>query len=144
MDSLSEIVKIPARIHKHLSEYANKSILDPSERTNLEITIDLHWFFLHSKYHKENYNNKKHIGKWKYNATSTEDLFEKIKIILPLVASRQLAVSKFTNLANVFNNEKLIVVYCFSFGLSAKCIGDLLNDRIGDGVYWGSVRFKKP
>ncbi len=143
-DNKPSIIESGASIFKYLSEHSDKTINLPSERDNLELVMDLHWFFLYSRYHKENYNYKRHIGKWKYDATSSRDLLEKVLIILPIVASGMFPVAKFTNLANVFSGEKKIVVYCFPFGPSPYETGGILKEKIGDGIYWGSKKYPEP
>ncbi len=106
----------PAIIFRQLNELADKSINSKRIRQNLNIKIDFHWFFLHSEYYKKKYTCNKHIGKWKYQATSYEDLIEKISIILPIVAHNKISIAKLTNVGNVFSGEKLLLVYCFPFG----------------------------
>jgi len=100
----------------------------------------MHWFFLHSKYHKNNRTYKNYIGKWKYDAVSAEDLFEKVLKIIPLVASKRFPVAKFTNIANVFTGEKLIVVYCFPFGITPDNIGKILTEKGFKNIYWSSKK----
>ncbi len=136
-----ETAKSPALIYKRLAEYARSSIPEEKLFSNLDIIMDFHWFFLHSKESKKNFNTKRHIGKWKYDARSVENLFLIAEAILPLVASGDFPVAKFTNIANVFSGEKLIVVYCFDFGLTPMETGSLFREVAGEGVYWGSERF---
>ncbi|MFC1857701.1 hypothetical protein ACFL9U_06680, partial [Thermodesulfobacteriota bacterium] len=68
----------PATIYRKLIHYMEEKIESVKERDNVDIIIDIHWFFIHSKYHKRNFNYKKHIGKWKYYATSYTDFYDKV------------------------------------------------------------------
>lgn len=137
-EDFTAIAKSPALIYRCLMDHAGNTIANKDTLANLDIIMDFHWFFLHSKKAKEQFNTKRHSGKWKYDATSVEDLIHKAKAILPLVASGDFPVAKFTNIANVFSGEKLIVVYCFNFGHSAKETGDIFSEAVGEDVYWGS------
>lgn len=137
-------INSPAIIYKHLKTHADKVIALETDCKNLDIVIDIHWFFLHSRYHKENFDCKKHIGKWKYDASSPEDLIEKALKVLPFVAKGDFPVVKFTNLPNVFSGEKQIVFFCFPFGPSPKEAQVLLEEKMKVNVYWGSKIFQKP
>lgn len=147
MDKVNELNEIvnqsPAFIYRLLSFYADQMLFSRKDRENLEIVIDIHWFFLYSKYHREQFNYKKHIGKWKYDAISVKDLLDKVLNLLPSVASGDLPVVKFTNIPNVNTGEKLIVAYCFPFGPSPAQAKDILAEKIGTGIYWGSFKFKE-
>ena len=74
---------------------------------------------------------------------SEKDLYDQVYNLLPLVAEGTLPVVKFTNLGNVFTDEKTIVIYCFPFGPSPKKARAILTHAIGEeGVVWGSNFFK--
>ena len=134
----------PASIYRLLTSHADKILVSRKERENLDIVIDMHWFFLHSRYHKEQFNYKKHIGKWKYDAVSFEDLLARVLVLMPSVAAGDLPVVKFTNIPNVTSGEKLIVVYCFPFGPGPEQARDILIEKIGPEIYWGSYRHRSP
>jgi len=97
--------------------------------------------YLHSKYHKENKTYRNYTGKWKYDAVSEEELFEKVCKIIPLVASKKFPVAKFTNIANVLSGEKLIVVYCFPFGPSPREVKNILTRQGLKNIYWSSNKY---
>ncbi len=134
----------PAIIYRQLSEFANYNIESVKFKKNFELIIDYHWFFLHSKYHKYKHGCKKHTGKWKYHAVSDQDLLTKVTKLLPFIAQGKLPVTKFTNIGNIFTDEKIIVIYCFPFSLNPLEIKNLLiNEGIND-IFWGSKKFKEP
>lgn len=137
-------INSPAEIYKHLTTYADKALGSHTDRKNLDVVMDIHWFFMHSKYHKENFDYKKHINKWKYDASSPEDLIEKALTVIPFVAKGDFPVVKFTNLPNVFSGEKQIVFFCFPFGPSPIKAQKLLKEKMRIDVYWGSEKFQKP
>ena len=143
-DVKADINESPQVIYRNLMSFAKKEIESAKERENFEVIIDIHWFFLHSRYHKQNFNYKKHIGKWKYFAISYQDLHDKVYRVIPLVAQGKLPVVKFTNLGNVFSGEKMIVAYCFPFGPSPEEARGFLVSSIGDEIIWGSKKFKEP
>lgn len=134
----------PAAIFKRLKKRADQIITAESERINLDIVIDYHWFFLHSITHKDNFSFKHNFGKWKYHADSFDDLFDKASLLLPYVASGRLPVVKFTNIANVFSGEKQLVVYSFKFGLSPAEVGQIVKSEISDSAYWNSSWYQIP
>lgn len=134
--------KSPAEIYRKLTTCIEKTVVSPEERNNVEVIIDMHWFFIHSKYHKQNFQYKKHIGKWKYCATSNKNLYDHVFKLIPLVAEGKLPVVKFTNTGNVFTGEKTIVVYCFPFGPTPKDAESFLIDTIGKTFFWGSKIFQ--
>jgi len=138
-----DMPKQPFEIMKWLLECVDSAGLSKEERANLDIVIDIHWFFLHSKFHKENYNYKKHIGKWKYDAPSGDKLFHAVKELIPAVARKVLPVVKFTNTGNVLTGERLIVAYCFPFGPEPLEVRNVLLGK-GLDIYWGSTYFKPP
>ncbi len=133
----------PASIFRYLEANANENILSRRERKNLLIKMDIHWFFLHSSFHKKYHKCKQYIGKWKYDALSYEDFFEKILKLLPSVAKGELPVVKFTNYPNVFSGEKKIVIYCFPDGSDPIESKKRLKTELGIDVYWGSERYKE-
>lgn len=135
--------KWPSSIYKLLNRQAELVIISREDRANLDIVMDIHWIFLHSLYHKQNTNYKRHTGKWKYDADSQEDLIEKAKQVMPLVADRTFPVVKFTNLGNVFSGEMLLVVYCFPFGPQPAEAKRLLIEQGLNTIYWGSEKFKE-
>ena len=134
----------PSEIYKLVAERADRLIGSRDERQNLDIVIDIHWFFLHSMSHKQREQWKRHAGKWKYRAHSREDLIEKACRLLPAVASGRLPVVKFTNVANVFTGEMLIVAYCFASGPGAEETKKTLLETIRGEIYWGSNKYKEP
>ena len=135
----------PAVIYKRLIHNARENIY-AEFRDNLDIVLDLHWIFLHSKIFKfrPNINFRQHIGKWKYDASSADDLFEKVFMLLPYVAEDKLPVVKFTNIGNVFSGEKLIVVYYCPNSTPHKEIRQILYDKLKIPFYWGSDKYKEP
>ena len=134
--------KSPAEIFCKITTCLNDTVAPAGERDNVEVIIDMHWFFIHSKYHKKNFQYKKHIGKWKHYATSDESLYDNVFKLIPLVAEGKLPVVKFTNTGNVFTGEKTIVVYCFPFGPTPKDAESILIDTIGKTFFWGSKIFQ--
>jgi len=134
--------KSPAEIYRQLTTCINDTVAHPEERDNVEVIIDMHWFFIHSKYHKKNFQYKKHIGKWKHYGTSDKSLYDNVFKLIPLVAEGKLPVVKFTNTGNVFTGEKTIVVYCFPFGPTPKDAESILIDAIGKTFFWGSKIYK--
>lgn len=143
-DIKADINESPAVIYRNLMSFVNNEIESTKERENFEAIMDIHWFFLHSKYHRRNFSFKKHIGKWKYYATSYNDLYYKVYKVIPLVAEGKLPVVKFTNLCNVFSGEKMIVAYCFPFGPRPEETRDFLVNSIGDDIIWSSEKYKEP
>ena len=125
-------------------DFIEQKINPDKTRHNIDIIIDIHWFFIHSLRHKQEYNIKKHIGKWKFFASSNADLYKTIYEMLPLVAAGKLPVFKFTNLGNVFSGEKTIVAYCFPFGPSPSECKSILRPILGQDPIWGSKFFKEP
>ncbi len=134
----------PIDIYKLLTTVSDKVIKSSDDRANLQIIMDIHWFFLYSKSLKEDKRYKKHIGKWKYHAVSPSDLFKNISQILPSVASATLPVVKFTNIANVFSGERLIVVYCFPTGPDPTEAKNILTSMGWCDFFWGSHRYQAP
>ncbi len=134
----------PALIYRQLSEFIDNNIKSAKLKQNLELIIDYHWFFIHSNHHKRQYNCKNHIGKWKYYAISNQDLLTNVTKILPLIAQGKLPVAKFTNISNVFTDEKTIVVYCFPFQSDPLEIKNYLTKNGLKDIFWGSKKFKAP
>lgn len=140
----AEANQSPALIYRDIMSFVNNKIESANERENFEAIIDIHWFFLHSKYHKRNFNYKRHIGNWRYCAASYKDLIDKVYRVIPLVAEGKLPVVKFTNLGNVFSGEKMIVAYCFPFGPSREEARNLLVNSIGEEIIWDSKKYNEP
>ena len=133
----------PASIFRYLESNADETILSKKDRGNLEIITDIHWIFLHSRFHKKSGKSKHHIGKWKHDANSYEDLLDKILKIIPHVATGEFPVVKFTNYPNVFSGEKTIVIYCFPDCLNPVETRKILERETGIYVYWGSKHYKE-
>lgn len=131
----------PADLYKLLASFASDN-LPSNSRNNLDIVLDYHWIFLHSKQFKETnrLNSHRYIGKWKYDAENSTELIETAKKLISLVADNRLPVVKMTNMGNVHSGECQLVVYCFPE--TAEPL--LVKQLIGKDFYWGSNRFKEP
>lgn len=123
----------PAIIHKSIMDI----LVDSPVNDNLQIVIDFHWFFLQSRRHKAKSGLKNYSGKWKYYAASADVFMESVFNLVPLVASGELPLVKFTNVANVFTGEKEIVAYCFPSGPAKAEAESILAGILGDGIVWG-------
>jgi hypothetical protein len=134
----------PAAIYKILQERAAELILKESEKANLDIVIDYHYFFLHSSVHKNNFSFRHQYGNWKYDAESFENLFDMASKLIPYVASGKLPVVKFTNMANVFTGEKQLVVYSFPSGPAPPEVGEIVKREISEKIYWNSSWYQMP
>lgn len=133
----------PAAVRKALEDFADAHVPLARDRDNLEIVIAMHWFFLHSREHKQRAGPLKHCGKWKIAPASADALLATVRTLLPVVAAGVLPVMKFTNLGNVFSGEHLAVVYCFPSGPSPAAARDLLRQE-GLDARWGSDFFAEP
>jgi len=91
----------PAAIYRQIMNHADET-LPKTLRDNLDVVIDAHWIFLHSKKFKEHnrLNSHRYNGKWKFNPPGHAELLELAKHLLHHVSENRLPVVKITNFGN--------------------------------------------
>lgn len=131
----------PAALFNIITSYANEK-LTADAKNNLDVVIDHHWIFLHSKCFKQanRLNSHRYNGKWKLDAETPEQLLYATQKLIPLVADNRLPVVKMTNVGNVLNGECQLVVYCFPKGAEPITVRRI----VGEKFYWGSNRYTEP
>lgn len=135
----------PAAIYRQIMNHADET-LPKSAWDNLDVVIDAHWIFLHSRKFKEHnrLNSYRYNGKWKYNPSGHAELLEQAKNLLLHVSENRLPVAKITNFGNIPNGELQLVVYCFPDIAEPLHVKVILQESSLKGIYWGSNRFREP
>lgn len=135
----------PAIIYRQIVNHADET-LPKVLRNNLDVIIDAHWIFFHSKKFKKHnrLNSYRYNGKWKYNPSDHAGLLEQAKNLLLHVSENRLPVVKITNFGNMFNADLQLVVYCLPCFAEPIEVKRILTEVGLNGFVWGSNRFKEP
>jgi hypothetical protein len=135
----------PAAIYRLIWEHAGKT-LPTALLENLDVVMDAHWIYLHSRKFKEHnrLNSYRYNGKWKSFPLDHGELLLQVYALLPHVPGNSLPVVKITNFANMPHERLQLVAYCFPEVAEPAWVREILKGSSIDGFIWRSNRFKEP